>query len=148
MARIELTQGQCAIIDDDDLPAVSAYNWFALWNGHTKSFYAVAHAPTVNGKRPAVRMHRLVTGATTGSIVDHINHDTLDNRKENLRVCSVLGNAQNARLRSDNKSGYKGVSWVKDYRRWATHISSKGGRSAWVIMKTRLMLPLFMITLR
>jgi len=54
-------------------------------------------------------MHRLVTGAGTGVVVDHVNGDKLDNRKSNIRLCSQSQNAKNQKLRVDSKTGYKGV---------------------------------------
>lgn len=53
-------------------------------------------------------MHRLITGAGPSEVVDHINHDTLDNRRCNLRVCSHRQNLRNSR-RKPGKHGYVGV---------------------------------------
>ena len=55
-----------------------------------------------------------------GMVVDHINGDALDNRKENLRVCSYSQNSCNKKIRSDSRSGYKGV--VKVGKKWQAYI--------------------------
>lgn len=54
-------------------------------------------------------LHRLVTGAIGGQIVDHVNGDPLDNRRENLRICSHGQNMQNRRRHVNNSTGAKGV---------------------------------------
>ena len=54
--------------------------------------------------------------------VDHKNHNRLDNRKENLRVCTPGQNSRNTRKPSNNKSGYKGVSWDASRNKWMVKI--------------------------
>lgn len=79
--------------------------------------------------RNGVRMHRMVMGSLVGDIgiavVDHINGDTLDNRRENLRLASLEQNARNRRLNQNNKSGYKGVKLYRSGR-WASFIRTDG----------------------
>lgn len=60
--------------------------------------------------------------------VDHINNDRNDNRLSNLRLASRYQNLQNAKIRSNNTSGYKGVSWRKDTRKWDVRIREHGGK--------------------
>ena len=59
-------------------------------------------------------MHRLVTNAPKGKIVDHINRNSLDNRLDNLRVCDQSVNIMNRELLKSNKSGHKGVFWCNN----------------------------------
>jgi hypothetical protein len=60
-----------------------------------------------------------------GMIVDHINHDTLDNRRSNLRLCSLSENVRNsAGARRDCQSGFRGVYWHKKDRRWMARIGT------------------------
>ena len=81
--------------------------------------YAVAysgpHIDRSNG-RSQVFVHRLIMGSPEGLHIDHINGNALDNRKQNLRVCTASQNAMNKKLRSDSTTGYKGVYKVKDPR--------------------------------
>ncbi len=60
--------------------------------------------------------------------VDHINRNTLDNRRSNLRLVSRFQNGWNMKLRSDNRSGYKGVHWFKKTKKWCARISVMGKR--------------------
>lgn len=69
-----------------------------------------------------VAVHRVLTGAKAGDIVDHINRDRKDNRLTNLRITDKSGNAFNTRIRTDNTSGVKGVSFRKDTKRWQAEI--------------------------
>ncbi len=59
-----------------------------------------------------------------GEIVDHINGDKLDNRRENLRVTDVSTNTRNCKLTKRNSSGYKGVSLASDGRRYEARVMS------------------------
>lgn len=95
MKEISLTQGQIAKIDDDDFEIVSRYKWCAARDPDGR-FYAISN-PESSSKpgRKQLRMHRLITNCPPHLQVDHLNHDCLDNRKVNLRICDVRGNAQN-----------------------------------------------------
>ena len=100
MRRIRLTRRQYAIVDSEDFNRVNQWKWYAQWQGG--SFYAVRNIRLPNGKRTLQRMHRLLLGLEYGDErqVDHINHDTLDNRRANLRIVSCRGNAENMRNQS------------------------------------------------
>lgn len=76
--------------------------------------------------------HRLawafVHGAYPDGLIDHINGDRSDNRIENLRQATAETNAANSKTRSDNTSGYKGVSWNRRAQKWQVFIGGSGGR--------------------
>lgn len=74
----------------------------------------------VGGK--VVRLHRIIMGNPKG-IVDHINGNILDNRKKNLRVCSIRENVINQKKRVGTTSRYKGVSWSKASKKWLACIN-------------------------
>ena len=96
-----------AIVDEED------YDKVIEVLGPRAKWYA--HAPpgathyAMRGGRGLPSMHRLVMGNPEGMCVDHINGDTLDNRKENLRICTMSENSMNRKLRNDSRSGFKGV---------------------------------------
>jgi len=128
MKEIQLTQGQVAKVDDEgyELATSVSHKWQAHWAKNTGSFYAVC-AVRVDGKRKAIPMHRLIAGAKPDQDVDHINHDTLDNRRENLRVLDakdVRRNNQNTRKRRlKTASRYKGVTYHGNTGKWRSRIS-------------------------
>lgn len=100
---IPLTQGQNAVVDAGDFDWLSQWNWCAQWSPSVRSFYATRR-DRENG--PTTFMHNLILGVDR---TDHKNHDTLDNRRENLRPCSSKQNAQNKRVQRQVAGGFKGV---------------------------------------
>ncbi len=114
--EIELTQGRKAIIDKDDYHKVKGYKWYFNSNGYARA--------TRNYKR--FYLHRIITGANKNEQVDHINRNKLDNRRKNLRICTQSENMHNARLQSNNTSGYKGIDWMKDTKRWRARLKVNG----------------------
>ncbi len=90
MKEIRLTQGKVALVDDEDFERVNALKWYASHESRGTKWYAIRRE-TIDGKRTKVRMHRFVLGLPLGyldpeRVVDHLNHDSLDNRKCNLEV--------------------------------------------------------------
>lgn len=72
-------------------------------------------------------MHRELIEVPEGFVIDHKNGDTLDNRKSNLRACKQSENAKNqTKKRSDNTSGYKGVTWWKRDGNWKAQLYVDG----------------------
>jgi hypothetical protein len=67
-------------------------------------------------------MHRMVVNAPKGLFVDHINHNGLDNRKANLRICTNLQNLRNKRPKTGCTSEYKGVHWCKGRNKFRANI--------------------------
>jgi AP2 domain. len=126
MIEIPLTQGHVALIDDEDYELVSQYKWCARWSPGMRSYYAVTNIRKPDGKRIHLQMHRLITNAQKGEVVDHINHNTLDNRKSELRLCTHSQNLHNQGRNSKNTSGYKGVHWYKRYKKWQAQIKLNG----------------------
>lgn len=89
--------------------------------------YAIKNAPKEGGGREYVKMHRLLTSAPKGMVVDHINGNTLDNRKTNLKVTDLYGNAQNILEPSiNNKCGELNVYYNSYDRVWAASIMRNG----------------------
>jgi hypothetical protein len=96
--EIHLSRGQVAVIDASDYPVVSAFRWYATPSTVANRYYAAARVRTADGRPTTVYMHRLIVGAPKGKEVDHLNHDTLDNRRANLRVGSHRDNMQNGKF--------------------------------------------------
>ena len=120
MKKIQLGNNRgVALIDDEDFALVSQHKWYLLDQGNRR--YAIAHTKKV-GNCSTIRMHRLIMGFPENVCVDHANHDTLDNRKQNLRVCTHAQNMRNRKMGKNNTSGYKGVSRHTPARKWMAHI--------------------------
>lgn len=101
-----------AIIDQDDYKKVKNYKWYLNKQG-------MVFNKTLNS------LSRFIMNATNRNLdVDHKNHNRLDNRKENLRICTRSQNSANTRIRSNNTSGYKGVSWNTTAKKWVANIWS------------------------
>ena len=100
-----------ALIDIEDIEKVKQYTWQAKYTKDTKKFYVVS---SQSNNKANINLHRLLTDCPDNMFVDHINHEPLDNRKSNLRICSPRSNSLNVRIRKDNKSGYIGVRQTRN----------------------------------
>ena len=120
--RIRLSQGKYAIVDPDDYRRLSKVKWFAAKGGH--SFYAARGQWSGKlKKRLTIMMHRVILNVPEGFVVDHINHNALDNRKANLRPATQADNARNARYPKINTSSrYRGVWYNKQTGKWRATI--------------------------
>ena len=126
MKQIELTQNQYALVDDEDYNRLNKHKWCVMYSPGLKGYYAVRGIK--NGKPTLIYMHRIIMGAPKGMQIDHINHNILDNRKENLRVCTASQNGMNQKCRKNTTSEYKGVYWHKQNKKWRTRININGKR--------------------
>ena len=113
MKEIKLTQGKVAIVDDEDYEYLRQFKWCAR-NHRGYTWYAQRFSQTVNGKRRIILMHRYIMDTPDGMETDHINHNGLDNRRENLRICTCAENRRNNRIAENNTTGYKGVGYTTD----------------------------------
>ena len=113
---IPLTQGKFAIVDADDYEHLNKYKWCAF-KSYNNKFYAVRRK---NNK--TIIMHRQIMNAPAGLVVDHIDGNSLNNRKTNLRICTQAQNIHNSRPRRNRSSKYKGVFWNKVNKKWSTTI--------------------------
>jgi hypothetical protein len=104
MKKIPLTQGLFAIVDDEDFERLSKFKWHATINPSTGKFQARRR-----NKSQHVYMQCEIVSRTIGKQIDHRNGDSLDNQKENLRLCSASQNCCNRRMKQFNTSGFKGV---------------------------------------
>lgn len=111
---IALSRGFVARVDEADYAELSNYSWSVRYSETARSWYAYRSA-YVDGKPVTIQMARQIMGLPPGDPqqVDHVDHDTLNNTRENLRIATRKENCQNRRRRTDNRSTYKGVSWNK-----------------------------------
>ena len=123
-AYIKLTQGQIAIIDAEDLEKIGAYRWCAAWNKSRKLYVATTTKYTPGKNNKTIYMHRLIMSAKNCEVVDHINGDSLLNKKNNLRICTQAENARNLPKSSRNTSGTKGI--VHRDGKWTAYIMMNG----------------------
>jgi hypothetical protein len=125
-----LTRGLSTLIDETDLPFFEAFRWQVT--GTLTRPYASRYIYTEeNGKKiKRVRtLHRDLMGLDSGYkiVVDHINRNTLDNRRCNLRVCSQSQNNVNrGRFSARSTSAYRGVFWRKDCSKWGASVKFQG----------------------
>lgn len=113
------------LISTNKLQKVNEFEgkWFVTLKKGTQSFYVQGHMPIVNGKHSLVKLHRWVTDAPTGFVVDHMQYNTLDNTDSNLRVITNGENLQNRKGPDrDNKSGVRGVCWNKRTKKWIARV--------------------------
>jgi len=115
--RIPLTKGKYAIIDDGDYEWINQWKWYAHIP-HGKNIYAVR-----TEKNKCKFMHREILGINDPKVfTDHINRNGLDNRRKNLRTCTIVENNRNHPSRKGSSSKYKGVSWNKKHNKWVAMI--------------------------
>jgi hypothetical protein len=103
------------LIDKEDIEKTKKYNWNVRNNKNT--FYC----QSTSRNNPTILLHRMLMDCPSNKIIDHINHNGLDNRKENLRICTHLENNRNRIIDKRNKSGYAGVQ--KYYNKWQACIT-------------------------
>ena len=117
MALIPLTKGYSALVDDDDYERLAKHKWTAVVTGQNiKRVYAYRRSGWDQKNRRRTRiiyMHCEIMQPADGLDVDHINHDTLDNRKENLRCATRSQNLANNR-RAKGVTGLRGVTFTND----------------------------------
>jgi hypothetical protein len=122
--EIPLTQGEIAIVDDDMYDYLMQWKWCVSRSGSVGRRKADPYAVRrEKGTTSSIRMHRVVAGALSGEQVDHINGNTLDNRRENLRRCTDGQNKRNMGGWTNSDSGHKGVAWNKALGKWVASIT-------------------------
>lgn len=116
MKRIELTQGRFAIVDDEDFEELSRYKWY-FSNGYAVRKSCVGSTRKERQRR--VWMHREIMKTPADRQTDHINHNGVDNRKKNLRICTQSENQRN-KTQKPGVSGLRGV--YKNKNKWQARI--------------------------
>ena len=99
--------------DLEDYDIVKDYNWTITKQGR------VSTSKRIGGKQRQIMLHQLVFGKNC----DHIDRDPKNNRKNNLRNCTHMENMRNCSLSKNNTSGFVGVGWHKEKRKWQSSIT-------------------------
>ena len=121
MKTIELSQGQHAIVDDEDYEKVTQNKW-CVQKRHDGTFYVV--------RTIKFRLSNLILDSQLkpNEYIEHINGDRLDNRKCNLKVTTHSHDMHKAIQKNDTSSRYKGVHWSKKDKRWHARITVESDR--------------------
>lgn len=119
--QIQLTKGFAVEVDAEDFARFGHLNWAAAVSKDGRRIYAVRHTSRRVDYRTLL-LHREIIGAPEGFDVDHIDHDTLNCRRANLRLATKPQNGANRGPNTNNSSGYKGVTWDRQTGRWRAQI--------------------------
>lgn len=117
MKEIKLTQGKFALVDDEDYEMLMQYKWHTQ-NGCRTNYAHRSYRE--NGISKTIPMHRLIMKDNSHNLIDHINGNGLDNRKENLRIVTKRQNAQNLHINKSSK--YACVHFNKLSKKWRSNI--------------------------
>lgn len=104
------------LLDDEDKWMLDKHNWCLSGSG-----YAQARV-----KGEIVYLHHLILYTKKGLVIDHINHNKLDNRRSNLRYATRSQNEMNKQIQKNNTSGFRGVSWAANVGKWRSCITLQG----------------------
>jgi len=111
-----LTYGISFLIDKADYPRVKEYGW--SYNRQRDYIFM--------NQKPQTHLSRFLMDCPAGLEVDHINHNRLDNRRCNLRIATRRENCANTRPTVNCSSGYKGVSFCKQTKKWRAFVTPDG----------------------
>lgn len=117
--RIPLTEGQYAIVDQNDYYWLAQHTWLAQ---QTDDTYRAVRLACCGKKGTLINMHRVIMNPPKHLLVDHINRNSLDNRRANLRLATRTQNNWNRRPTKGKTSKYKGVYWCRDRKKWRSQI--------------------------
>lgn len=146
MKVIPLNKSKVARIDDDDYERVNKNKWCLitkkgkLYAGRHIWVYGGPHPITgkkysykrkgrvyeINGYYKSISLHRFILNAPDNLLVDHIDGNGLNNQKSNLRLCTASQNCMNSKTRSTSSSGYRGVTWDAQTKKWRATITQNG----------------------
>jgi len=111
MKKILLSQGKFVLVDDRDFILLNSKKWY------------FSHGYAMRDEKDGrIYMHRIINNTSDNLQTDHINRNTLDNRRKNLRAVTRSQNKMNTGMWKHNTSGYKGVSWIKKDKKWLSQI--------------------------
>lgn len=124
MKKIQLIQGKYALVDDEDFEYLNQWKW-EIFKNRSGNLYVIRRI-YIGEKHKSIRMHREIMNPLKNEEIDHKNHNGLDNRRSNLRICNHSQNMMNRIMLKRNKSGYTGVYFNKNSLRknpWIAQIT-------------------------
>jgi len=117
-----LSQEKFALVDDWDYEELSQYKWHS--QKIKNKFYACRRgSERLMQRESRILMHRQIMCASPDVIIDHIDGDTLNNCRENLRRCNASQNCCNRKMNKNNTTGLRGVYWNKKLNKWNASIT-------------------------
>ena len=122
MKTIPLTRGYFTKVDDEDYEKFASIRWQAMVDSRSKMVRASRKG---GNPRTTIYLSREIMNAPKGKLVDHVNGNQLDNQKQNLRLCTHAENLQNRGPTKSNTSGFKGVCFDKNLKKWRAQIGFK-----------------------
>jgi len=108
------------LIDESDRARLGKLSWSIDGAGYVQRHIML------DGRPSKIRLHREIMNAPRGTVVDHVNGNKKDNRRQNLRVVDLVINGQNKALHSNNSSGVHGVSFRKSVGKWYAYAKIRG----------------------
>jgi hypothetical protein len=108
-----------ALVDDNEYERINKNHWYVM--SSKKNLYAV-RTKGKRGKTKTILMHRELLGYEGTLLIDHRDHNTLNNKKDNLRICTTSQNTMNMIRTKKESSIYKGVFYDKERNKWQTNI--------------------------
>lgn len=118
-------------MEEDSLKKMTdfKYKFHVCWSKSGYYLYATEYLGKKEGKYKyqTIKFHRFIMNAEKGQDVDHKNHNTLDNRRKNLRLTDRKQNSKHRGVNnSNNKSGYRNVCWDSKNKKWLVQLQVNG----------------------
>lgn len=117
------------VVSLEDLEIMKKHKgrWYAWYSKDNDTYYVCRWFYDKEGKLKVSYLHREIMGSPKGKVTDHVNHDTLDNRRSNLRIITHAQNQQNRKgAQRGSRSGVRGVSWESFTGRWKAQLRLNG----------------------
>lgn len=112
------------LVDDEDYNFLNQFRWYLRRSNKRNNQLGYAQTPiTINRKQTSIIMHKILIDIPNGMVIDHINHNTFDNRKSNLRIVTKSQNQMNKLPQKGKISKFKGVNWDKNLKKWKSRCS-------------------------